>query len=41
MRKIKMYVSVLIVLGASFAFTSCIDDSESSSVKEVREAYAN
>lgn len=41
MRKIKMYVSVLIVLGASFAFTLCIDDSESSSVKEVREAYAN
>lgn len=41
MRKIKMCVSVLIVLGASFAFTSCIDDSESSSVKEVREAYAN
>ena len=29
------------VLGASFAFTSCVDDSESSSVKEVREAYAN
>ncbi len=41
MRKIKIYVSVLMVLGASFAFTSCVDDSESSSVKEVREAYAN
>ncbi|QIK54638.1 hypothetical protein G7051_09890 [Dysgonomonas sp. HDW5B] len=41
MKKIKIYVSVLMVLGASFAFTSCVDDSESSSVKEVREAYAN
>lgn len=29
------------VLGGSFAFTSCVDDSESSSVKEIREAYAN
>ena len=41
MKKIKIYVSALMVLGGSFAFTSCVDDSESSSVKEIREAYAN
>lgn len=41
MKKIKIYVSALMVLGGSFAFTSCVDDNESSSVKEVREAYAN
>lgn len=41
MRKSQIYVSALIVLGISFASTSCVDDNESSSVKEVREAYAN
>lgn len=41
MRKIKIYVSALIVFGLSFVSTSCVDDTESSSVKEVREAYAN
>lgn len=41
MKKIRIYVSALIVLSTTFAFTSCVDDSESPAVKEIREAYAN